>query len=198
MHPTEKESERVQRERTEYWSRIEGIEAENMVFIDESGVHLGMTRTHARAPKGRRAHGDAPSRRGKNVSIVGAICMAGILCFQSIMGAFNTLTFDAFMINHLVPQLWEGACVFVDNCSIHKSDELRDAIEAVGARLIFLPPYSPDFSPIENCWSKSKSHIKKVEPRNYPDLVKAIQEGMDSVTTKDIRNWYTHCCYCSS
>lgn len=198
MHPTEKESDRVQQTRVDYWKEIEGIEPENLVFVDESGVHLEMTRTHARAKKGARAHGDAPSKRGQNVSIVGAMCLTGILCFYSIMGAYNTLTFDAFMINHLVPKLWKGACVIIDNCSIHKSEELRKAIEAVGARLIFLSPYSPDFSPIENCWSKSKTNLKKLEPRTYPDLVVAIKESLDSITTNDIRNWFTHCCYCSS
>lgn len=198
MHPTEKESERVQQARVDYWREIEGIDPENLVFVDESGVNLGMTRSHARAEIGRRAHGDAPGQRGKNVSIVGAMALTGILCFYNIMGAYNTLSFDAFIINHLVPKLWKGACVVIDNCSIHKSKELREAIEKIGARLIFLPPYSPDFSPIENGWSKAKTNLKKLKPRTYPDLVKALQESLDSITTKDIRNWFTHCCYCSS
>lgn len=188
----------MQTKRVEYWRAVEGVDPSDLVFVDEAGVHLGMTRTHGRAKKGQRAHGDAPSKRGQNVSIVGAMCLTGILCFYSIMGAYNTLTFDAFIINHLVPKLWKGACVVIDNCSIHKSDELRQAIEAVGARVIFLPPYSPDFSPIENCWSKSKTNLKKLEPRTYPDLVNAIQESLDSITTNDIRNWFAHCCYCSS
>lgn len=198
MHPTEKESERVQLARVEYWRQVAGVDAKDLIFVDESGVHLGMTRTHARSPKGTRAQGNRPSQRGKNVSIVGAITLTGILCFYSIMGAYNTLTFDAFIINHLVPQLWEGACVVIDNCSIHHSTELRQAIEQVGTRLIYLSPYSPDFSPIENCWSKMKSNLDKLEARTYPDLVDAIQQSLDSVTTTDIAHWFSHCCYCSS
>lgn len=92
--------------RVEYWQEIEGIDPENLVFIDESGVHLGMSRKVARARVGQRAHGDRPSSRGKNVSIVGAISLKGVLCSYNILAAYNTLTFDAFMINHLVPQLW--------------------------------------------------------------------------------------------
>jgi transposase len=86
----------------------------------------------------------------------------------------------------------------MDNCSIHKSDEIREAIEKVGAKLIFLPPDSPDFSPIENCWSKAKTNLKKLEPRTYPDLVQAIRQSLDAITIEDIRNWFTHCCYRSS
>jgi transposase len=198
MHPTEKYCERVQQARLDYWREIEGIEPENLIFVDESGVGIGMTRSHGRAEIGRRAHGNKPRQRGKNVSIVGALGLTGILGFFNIMGPYNTLTFEAFIINHLVPKLWKGACVVMDNCSIHKSDAIREAIEKVGAKLIFLPPYSPDFSPIENCWSKAKTNLKKLEPRTYPDLVAALDQSLDAIATEDIRNWFTHCCYCSS
>lgn len=102
------------------------------------------------------------------------------------------------MIRHLVPKLWKGAGVIMDNGTIHKGEEIRKAIEKVGARLIFLPPYSPDFSPIENLWSKLKSYLKKLEARTYPALVDAIEKGFAAVCLQDIYNGFTHCCDCTS
>ena len=155
-----------------------------------------MTRTHGRSLEGERAYGSAPVQRGKNVTIIGAIALRGIVAFVNILGASNSLTFEAFIVRCLLPNLWEGACVIIDNASIHKEEELRPLIESVGARLEFLPPYSPDFSPIENCWSKVKSILREMEPRNYRDLVSAIQEAFKRITLKDIHNFFTHCCYC--
>ncbi len=85
----------------------------------------------------------------------------------------------------------------MDNCSIHKGFEVEVLIQAAGARLIYLPPYSPDFSPIENCWSSLKSILRSLSPRNYPDLAKAIELAFNKVSCKDIRNWFTNCCYCT-
>lgn len=86
----------------------------------------------------------------------------------------------------------------MDNCSIHKGKEIKALIQAAGANLIYLPPYSPDFSPIENCWSKIKSILRSLSPRNYPDLAKAIDEAFNKVSLQDIRSWFTHSCYCTS
>ena len=86
----------------------------------------------------------------------------------------------------------------MDNCSIHKGEEIEALIASAGAKLIYLPPYSPDFSPIENCWSKIKSLLRSIGARNYPDLAKAIEEAFNKVSLDDIRPWFTHCCYCTS
>jgi transposase len=85
-----------------------------------------------------------------------------------------------------------------DNASIHKEKDIRPIIEGVGARLEFLPPYSPDFSPIENCWSKVKEIIRSRELRTYADLEKVIVEAFNQISLRDIHNWFTHCCYCDS
>ncbi len=116
----------------------------------------------------------------------------------SLLGATDGLTFEAFIAQKLVPQLWEGACVVMDNCSIHKGKEIENLIEAAGAKLIYLPPYSPDFSPIESCWSSIKSILRSIGARNYPDLSKAVSIAFDKVSLNDIRNWFTHYCYCTS
>jgi transposase len=86
----------------------------------------------------------------------------------------------------------------MDNCSVHKGKEIEALIEAVGAKLVYLPPDSPDFSPIENCWSKIKSILRSIGARNYHDLAKAIEEAFNKISINDIRSWFTHCCYCTS
>lgn len=177
---------------------VRDILAENLIFIDESGVNLALTRLCARAPKGQRAHGKRPQKRGRNVSIVGALSLTGLIASASIMGAFDGLTFEAFIAQRLVPKLWPGACVIMDNCSIHLGKEIEDMIHQAGASLIYLPPYSPDFSPIENFWSKVKSILRSLEPRTYPDLAKALDRAFEEVSLKDIENWFTNCCYCTS
>ncbi len=95
----------------------------------------------------------------------------------------------------LLPELWPGACVVMDNLSAHKANEVKEMIESVGAKVVFLSPYSPDFNPIENCWSKIKEYLRSIESRNYIDLNQAISDAIDLVTDKDIIGWFTHCCY---
>jgi transposase len=136
-------------------------------------------------------------KRGKNVSLIGAIGFRGIITQISLIGATDGLTFEAFISQKLVPKLWEGAYVVMDNCSIHKGKEIEALIQAAGAKLIYLPPYSPDFSPIENCWSKIKNILRSIGAKNYPDLAKAVEEAFNKVSLKDIEGWFTHCCYCT-
>jgi len=198
LHPTEKESDRVQQERAQFWQLVQGILAKNFIFIDESGINLALTRIYARAPRGKRARGKRPQKRGKNVSLIGAIGLKGLITQVSLLGATDGLTFEAFISQRLVPKLWAGACVLMDNCSIHKGPEIEALITGAGAKLIYLPPYSPDFSPIENCWSKIKSLLRSIGARTYPDLLKAIEEAFEKVSLNDIRSWFTHCCYCTS
>ena len=157
-----------------------------------------MTRLYARSPKGKRAHGKRASQRGKNVSLIGAIGLNGLITQVSLHGSTDSLAFEAFIAQRLVPKLWAGACVLMDNCSIHKSLEIEALIAQAGARLIYLPPYSPDFSPIENCWSKINSLLRSIGARTYPDLAKAIEAAFEEVSSDDIRGWFTHCCYCTS
>lgn len=157
-----------------------------------------MIRHSARAQKGKRAHSSRPQKRSKNVSIIGAISLKGVISQYSILGATDGLTFEAYISQKLVPKLEEGDYVIMDNCSIHKGGEIEELIEAAGAKLIYLPPYSPDFSPIENCWSKVKNILRSIGARSYPDLAKAIETAFKQVSLNDIYNWFTHCCYCTS
>lgn len=198
LHAAEKESERVQKKRVEFWQKIRDIPTEDLVFLDESGVNLAMLRIYARALKGRRARGRKPQKRGKNVSLLTALSLDKVIASSNIYGAVNGITFEAFIANKLVPNLWKGACVVMDNAKIHLGEEIRLLIESVGAKLIYLSPYSPEFNPIENFWSKVKASLRKRKARTYPDLLDAIVNSMFKVTKDDIRNWFAHCCYCTS
>lgn len=196
LHPDEKASERVQGLRREYWEQVRDVRVQDLVFIDESGVNLGLIRLFAWAIKGKRAYAKQP-KRGKNVSIVAGMSLAGVVASAVILGAFDGLTFEAFVATRLVPNLWAGACVVMDNCSIHKDGEIRRLIEEAGARLVYLPPYSPDFSPIENFWSKAKTILKTLGSRSYKTLSDAIETAFAQASESDIKNWFIHCCYCS-
>jgi len=188
----------VQKLRLEFWEKVRDISVEDLIFIDESGVNLALVRLYARAIKGQRARGTKPHKKGKNISMIGAISVKGVVTSINILGGINKITFEAFVINKLVPKLWKGAVIIMDNCTSHKSKEIEQAIENAGAKLIFLSPYSPDFSPIENFWSKVKSILRFLKARTYKALEQAIIQAYDKVSQKDFYNWFTHCCYCIS
>lgn len=171
--------------------------SEDLVFLDESGVNLALIRLFARSTIGQRAYGQCPRSRGQNVSIIGAMSIKGMLAQYSLMGGTDAVTFEAFISQKLVPKLWKGACVIMDNCSIHKGEQIRYLIEGVGAKLIYLPTYSPEFNPIEHCWSKLKSILRQIGARTYPDLAKALEFAFNQVSLNDVRNWFIHCCYCT-
>jgi transposase len=164
--------------------------------MDEAGVNLAMIQMYARAPKGQRAVGSRPSKRGQNVSLVNALSLQGAIAPLTILGAMDGLTFEAYIIRRVAPNLWPGAVLIADNSSTHEAtDEVTAALAAVGAQLIFLPPYSPDFSPIEPFWSKVKNILKSVGARTYQAVKEALESAYAQVTLNDIRGWFTKDCY---
>ncbi len=108
---------------------MRGIAAKELIFLDESGVDLSLARLRARAPRGKRAHGKRPSKRGKRVSMMSAISLQEVVANVNLIGTSDSLTFEAFVHCQLVPKLWHGACVIMDNCSIHKGKVIREYIE---------------------------------------------------------------------
>jgi transposase len=164
----------VQQLRLEFWSKIRDVPVEDLVFLDEAGINLALVRLYARALRGQRARGTRPQKRGKNVSLKVAIALSGIVASINLLGSTERLTFEAFVLCKLVPNLWKGATVILDNCSILKGKQIEKAIASVGANLIYLPPYSPDFNPIENFWSKVKNNLRSIGARTYQALDEAI------------------------
>jgi transposase len=146
------------------------LAAKDLVFVDETGVNTAMTRLYARAPKGARAYASAPVNKGKNVTVVGALALEGIVEAMTIEGSTDGPVFSTFIEDVLVPVLRPGQTVIMDNLSSHKVDGIQDAIEAVGARLEYLPSYSPDLSPIETWWSKFKALLRAKAARTRDSL----------------------------
>lgn len=131
----------MQLKRVDFWQKIRDIKVENLIFIDESGVNLAMLRLYARALKGKRARGKKPQKRGKNISIISALSLEKVLASSNIYGSVDGTTFEAFIVTKLVPELWENACVVLDNARIHLGEMVKEAIEEKGAKLIYLSPY---------------------------------------------------------
>jgi transposase len=159
------------------------------------GSKLGLTRLYGRAKPGQRVLDQVPGDRGGNVSTLGAMGLDGIRTGLSVPGAIDGETMVFFVEELLVPTLKRGDIVVRDNNPIHKLDEIEDAIEAVGAWVLFLPTYSPDLNPIELCWSKVKSRLRSLKPRTLPDLFDALGHAFSTITQPDILHWFQHCGY---
>jgi transposase len=171
------------------------LDPSRLIFLDESGSHIAMTRAYARAPRGERAQGWVPRNRGRALTMIGALDCRGLRTLMTVEGATTAAVFEAFVERFLVPELKPGDIVVLDNVGAHKPVTIRRRIEAAGASVLFLPPYSPDLNPIELCWSKLKSLLQHAEARTREDLDKAIAEAMSAITPQDALSWFHHCGY---
>lgn len=154
-----------------------------------------MTRLYGRATKGERVLDSVPQDHRPNVTIIGSIGLDGIGVAMSFEGAMNGDIFRVFVDQVLAPTLYEGDVVVMDNLSCHKVKGIEEAIENRGASLVYLPPYSPDYSPIEECWSKVKARLRKVKARTLVALDDAIVDAFEQVTMSDTAGWFRHCGY---
>lgn len=154
-----------------------------------------MTRRFGRAPKGQRVHDAVPKNWGKNVTLLGALSCQGLEAVMTVEGATDAAVFRAFVTEVLAPTLRPGDIVVMDNLRAHKVDGIATAIQARGACLMYLPPYSPDCSPIEPCWSKLKTYLRTAKARTRETLDQALAWAIDLVTPADARGWFTHCGY---
>lgn len=169
------------------------MDVRNLVFIDEAGIHLGMTRLFARALPGERAVDAVPRNHGTNISLIGALSLDGLIASMTLKGSVDTSVFLSYVCDVLSPQLWVGAIVVMDNLKVHHAYSVCQAIEAVGARVVFLPPYSPDLSPIELCWSKLKQFLRSKAARTDQALDQAMTEAVQFITEDDAIGWFNHC-----
>ncbi len=169
-------SERDEAKRAAWRERTRGIEPGRFVWVDETGSDLGLTRTHSRAPRGQRAFGDVPHRRGRNRTLITA------------------LTLDGFGPGLLLDEAIDRIVV-VDNLKVHYSDRARAAIEARGAQLWYLPPYSPDLNPIEEAFSKVKASLRTAAPRTLADHSTATWAALGTITAQDTAGWFAHAGY---
>jgi transposase len=187
--------ERSEAKRAEWRERIRGVDPSRFVSLDEVGSHLGMTRRYSRAPRGQRAYGTAPGSRGKNRTLITALTLEGIGPGLLLDEAIDRDAFDAYIIHRLAPTLKPGQIVVVDNLKVHYSDRAREAIEARGAQLWYLPPYSPDYNPIEEAFSKVKTFLRSAAPRSLDGHSTAIWAALRTVTPQDAAGWFAHAGY---
>ena len=179
LRSSQARSERVQLLRAEYWAQVKGIDLKDLVFLDEMGVLLGLMRTHARAVPGERAYDFNPFYRGSKVSVMGAITVSKVLAVMTINDSMDAAAFKVYVSKCLVPQLWKGAVVVMDNLPAHKVEAIAPLIEAVGARILYLSPYSPEFNPIEHWWSQLKAFLRRFSPTTSKRVDTLIATAMD-------------------
>jgi len=181
--------------RAAWRARTRGLDAARFVWVDGTGSHRGLTPRYSRAPRGQLAHGAAPRNRGVNRTLVAALTLAGPGPGLLFDGASTGDRFAGYVRHVLAPILAPGQIVVLDNLGAHCHAGARAAIEARGAELWFLPPYSPDLTPIEEGFSKLKAHLRRAQARTDDALTAATWEGFDAITRKDVRGWSRHAGY---
>jgi transposase len=181
--------------RAAWQEAVAPVPPEDLVFLDETGSHLGYTPTHARAPRGQRAYATAPANRGENKTVVAALTLDGVGPLLRFDGAMTTARFEGYIRHFLAPTLRPGQVVVADNLRAHHSPAVRAAIEARGARFLPLPAYSPDFNPIEEAFSKVKQSLRRAQARTDDDLRAATWAAFATITASDAAGWFTHCGY---
>ena len=154
-----------------------------------------MIRRYGRAPKGERGIGAVPQNYGANVTMLAALGSQGVEAVMTIDGATDAEVFRVYVEQVLRPTLRPGGLVIMDNLRAHKAAGIREAIEQAGAQLWYWPPYWPDLSPIEPCWSKLKTALRTAEARTREALEHAIAQALATITASDARSWFHHCGY---
>jgi transposase len=175
--------------------RARHLSQRRFIFVDESAVNTAMTRRYARAPRGERAYDSAPRNYGTHTSVIGAMGLRGLVTTLMVEGAVDTEVFNAYAEQVLGPRLRRGDVVVLDNLTAHRASRIEEVAEARGARVLWLPPYSPDYSPIEQCWSKIKASLRGAKARTRAALEEALRSALGLVTKADIRGWFKHCGY---
>ena len=171
------------------------MDVERFKFLDESGVNLSMTRLYGRAAPDQRVVDSTPLPSGARTTTLAVIGSTGITAPLVLSGAVNGNIFYGYIAQCVVPTLTPGDILFMDNLSAHKVAGIETLIEACGAHLIYLPPYSADFNPIELAWSKVKTSLRRLKARTFPDLIKALKQALLAITLQDVQEWFAHCGY---
>ncbi|HEX7577814.1 MAG TPA: IS630 family transposase [Verrucomicrobiae bacterium] len=179
-------------QRRQWPQRLAGVSATRLVFVDESGANTQMTRRYGRSPVGQRLVCPVPQGHYQTTTMIAAVRLQGPQAPWLFDGPMDGELFLAWVKQGLVPVLQRDDVVILDNLSTHKVAGVRVAIETAGARLEYLPPYSPDFTPIENLWSKVKQGVKSQDPRNARRLFKAVGAAFDTVTPEDCHGFFLH------
>jgi len=171
------------------------ITPERLVFVDEMGTNTSLHPLYAWSPKGERARCSVPRNRGANTTLLASMTAEGMGACLAVQGATTRIIFETYLEKVLLPSLRGGQVVVMDNLSAHKGERIRELLESAGCELLYLPSYSPDFSPIEEAFSKLKGLLRKAEARSREALVEAIGKALDAITARDARGFFEHCGY---
>lgn len=190
LYAIEQNREDVKAKRDAWRESQSEMDIDKLIFLDESGINTGMTRLYGRSSSNARVIDYTPDVRFERTTILSSIRANGDTVPLVFEGALNGELFKAYISECLVPTLHEGDIVIMDNLSSHKVKGVAEAIIAAGANVVYLPPYSPDFNPVEMMWSKIKAYLRKVKARTNELLETAIAEALGHVTTSDILAWF--------
>jgi transposase len=192
-HADERDSPRVQKQRQEFQERLAAVDPKHLVFIDETGATTAMSRTYGRAPIGERVQASAPGGWSK-VTLISGLRTCGVVAPIAVPGSTDRQVFETYVEQALVPTLHKGDVVVWDHLSAHKSAQAQAAVEAAGACVLPLPVYSPDYSPIEEMFSKVKEGLRTIAARTVDTVIDAMGAVLNSVTTTDILGWFHDRC----
>ena len=187
----------MQRRRLSFAIARRFVDPKQLIFLDESGAQSNMTRLYGRSPVGARCIDRTPHGHWKTTTLLSAIRLNGVIRDATVIidGPMNSATFLAYTEQCLAPALRPGDVVVMDNLSSHKAAGVREAIEAVGADLWYLPPYSPDLNPIEKLWSKVKAWLRRVAARDFDSIGHALADVLRTVTASECANYFRSCGY---
>jgi len=189
-HASEQDRPDILKRREEWFDGQLDLDPERLVFIDETWASTNMARRYGRAPRGERLRVGVPHRHWKTTTFVAGLRLSGMVAPMVLDGPINGVSFQAYVDQVLVPELRPGDIVVMDNLGSHKGAGVRDAIEAAGASLLYLPPYSPDFNPIENAFSKLKALLRKAAERTVEGLWNTIGALLPAFTPQECANFF--------
>jgi len=188
----------VQKARVKYWQTIKVFDPRNLVFLDEMGILLGIMRMMARSLEGSLAYDFNGVYRGKRINFVGAMSLEKVISVRPLEKSLNGELFKKFVREDLVPNLWSGAGVVMDNLTSHKVEGVKEMIEGVGAQVIYLSAYSCEFNPIEHLWSEIKAFVRRFSPKNEEAVKKLVELSVSLNSSNYRQNYFTHCGYCAT
>jgi transposase len=170
----------------------QGIYAERLVFVDEMGSNISLAPVYAWSKRGERAFVSVPRNWGKNVTLLASMSLEGMGPCLAVEGSTTRGVFEAYLEHVLAPTLRAGQVVVMDNLTAHKGERVRELIEGRGCELLYLPPYSPDFNPIEEAFAKLKALLRKAEARSREVLLEAMGRALEMLTARDARSFFEH------
>lgn len=185
----------MKRKRSRFRKAVAELDVEHFKFLDESSINIDLTRLYGRAAPGERVIDSVPQPSGLQTTTLAVIGWTGITAPLVLSGSVNGTVFYGYIEQCVVPTLQPGDILFMDNLSAHKVAGLETLIRSRGAHLIYLPPYSADFNPIELAWSKVKTILRRLKARTLPDLIDALKQALLAITTQDVQAWFAHCGY---